>query len=673
MQILLPLSVLLSSVGNQTLERLAPATGQRLLVQVIRDQQLGLRPACQSSLINLLFSDFLGKEWAKRMTESLSHRPPDLRSSRLADFGDFDSCIGIQEPRIQGKYCLYRQHFDLTSPATSDLLRHKPPGFSLFFRLETLAGSLCLPASCSDQEVLRITQKYLVLPGTRAEIRSGCETLERIWDPELAKEEWVFQVILLVWVSFVVLATTLAPTLDSKVLRCFSLTENAARVLSSGSGSSSSSDRRDFAFLYFYRFLFLVVAAMMHVFQIQIFWSPLAVINVANYRSSHAWLLKMMAAHPSHSMGSNLVWAGFLGFWGRVRELERSGRFDLVKGFANRVARTIPTIVGCYLTILAFPRSLASGPVARDSVSLIRSNCFRSFWRELTFTQNLETPIHSALTPTWILAADLQLFAASFLLIFLYFKRPRLGKQVIAVAILAACVAQGIYVHANQYPGFLSFASYDLRSIVDRTWRLHVSTINYVSSYLMGMLAAIALREKLNLRPGRRVLATSYFFLAYFGTFAWPYTWSWRHVSRAEELVYAATFRTLVASSIAASVFRHATRKDCLYRAFTARVFQTLGRFSFSIYMAHFLFLYFHVFTVRRPIDYHDYSFLLRTSCVVLNGCLLGLLIHLLFEAPFIQFARLLFSSSSSSSSSLKTRDPLPLLSSTGDSRVKRD
>ena len=308
MQWSLLLLVLLSNVSHLTSES-TPSTDHQFLTQVLRDEDLGLALECRSSLGQLLFSLLRGQEWAKKMSASVRHRPPDVRSGQLADFGDFDSCIGIQQPEFQGKYCLYRQHFNFAHASTINLMASKPAGFRDIFHLETVAGSICMPSSCSDREVEAIIQKYLAAEGTRIEIRAGCETSDRIHSPDQANEESVFQWIFILWVVFIFLATCLAPTLESEFLKCFSVTENTSQILKRETNSSNSAGR-EYEFLYGYRFLYLIIASCMHIFELQIFWSPLAVINIANYHSNHSWMMKMMAGHFSHSMGSNFVWAG---------------------------------------------------------------------------------------------------------------------------------------------------------------------------------------------------------------------------------------------------------------------------------------------------------------------------------------------------------------------------
>ena len=110
-----------------------------------------------------------------------------------------------------------------------------------------------------------------------------------------------------------------------------------------------------------------------------------------------------------------------------------------MRSLVQRILRTMPTVIGCYLALLAFPRSCVSGPVFRESFDRIRGNCLRNFWTEVTFTQNLLSPPDSALLPTWILASDLQLFLASFLWIYWYTLNRRQAMMALFLLPIGCC------------------------------------------------------------------------------------------------------------------------------------------------------------------------------------------------------------------------------------------
>lgn len=111
---------------------------------------------------------------------SFKHVPPLLKSGLLADFGEYETCIAVSDARVindtsvsdgivcddstgycndpnhfVGKYCLYQQFFD-TIPPKNPILEAKngsPEDYYKFLKFESLTGSICLPSTCSDEEI----------------------------------------------------------------------------------------------------------------------------------------------------------------------------------------------------------------------------------------------------------------------------------------------------------------------------------------------------------------------------------------------------------------------------------------------------------------------------------------------------------------------------------------
>lgn len=171
---------------------------------------------CVSSLETLINEFGKNSSYANIMVHSLDPRPADVTKGQLsADFGDFDACLSID-----GKYCLYRQHYDTT--------RHEVPrDLRDFLKFETTAASVCLPKECSDEEIIRFLEQYVAESGSRIVVKSGCETQERIAKGFHTELETFMSVSLLLWTLFVILSSVafeVRPT--NAFLRCFSIRQN---------------------------------------------------------------------------------------------------------------------------------------------------------------------------------------------------------------------------------------------------------------------------------------------------------------------------------------------------------------------------------------------------------------------------------------------------------------
>lgn len=64
----------------------------------------------------------------------------------------------------------------------------------------------------------------------------------------------------------------------------------------------------------------------------------------------------------------------------------------LIRSLLNRSLRSLPAVGGCYLCLLAFPKSWGSGPLFASSYDLVISNCLKNWPYELLFAQNTLHP-----------------------------------------------------------------------------------------------------------------------------------------------------------------------------------------------------------------------------------------------------------------------------------------
>lgn len=327
----------------------------------------------------------------------------------------------------------------------------------------------------------------LVAAGTSVELRHGCETASTFAD-DTSHYPWL--TLLLVWIVFVIAAPLLVDTggssLTNRVIACFSVPKNYLNL--------TTQDANEFDFLYGLRFLFLITSTYLHVFLFSFLWVPQAVVNIVNFKPSLPFQLTSMAW--TNGMSYNFVWAAFVGFFSRVnskRGLLSTSEFVLA--LVSRFLRTVPTVLGCYLLILAVPRSLGSGPLWNSSLDKIRHNCLTGAWREVTYTQNMINPSDMCLMPSWIVAPDLHFFVMSIFLLALYKYHSFLCKILLALGVLLGVMSQALYLVYTNSPGLIDFTKYD-RARFNHHSGIHTNTVNYISSYMLGLLVAITCHEQ---------------------------------------------------------------------------------------------------------------------------------------------------------------------------------
>ena len=328
----------------------------------------------------------------------------------------------------------------------------------------------------------------LAASGTTIELRHGCETAAT-FSNDTSHYPWL--TLLLVWIVFVIIAPLLVDTSGSssmanRVIACFSVHKNYLNL--------TTQDANEFDFLYGLRFVFLVTSTYLHVFLFSFLWVPQAVMNIVNFSPSLSFKLTSMAW--TNGMSYNFVWAAFVGFFSRVNSSKNVlSSSEFVLALVSRFLRTVPTVLGCYLLILAVPRSLGSGPLWNSSLDKIRHNCLTGAWRELTYTQNMINPSDMCLMPSWIVAPDLHFFVLSLFILALYKYHAFLCKMLLAFGVLLGILSQALYLVYTNSPGLIDFTKYDRARFNDHSG-IHTNTVNYISSYMLGLLAAITCHEQ---------------------------------------------------------------------------------------------------------------------------------------------------------------------------------
>lgn len=245
--------------------------------------------------------------------------------------------------------------------------------------------------------------------------------------------------------------------------------------------------------------------------------------------------------------------------------------------------------------------------------------------------------------PSWILSVDLHLYLLTFPVIWLYYRNPTIGKYSITSAMIWGAVIHGVYAFWNHGNAVLSYANFDIASMVNHMG-LHTGTINYVSSYFAGILGAIAFHERRRLKYMTKIGVTILLVLLEC-IIQWAMTMENRTLGQYEAGAYQASSRLLSGIAAAIGTFCLVSINGTLQRLLAFRILQIFSRFNYSVYMASFLVFYFEVFTLRAPLEYHVHSFVTHWLVVMVEGIVLGLFLHVFFEAPFIRVSRYLFTS----------------------------
>lgn len=333
-----------------------------------------------------------------------------------------------------------------------------------------------------------------------------------------------------------------------------------------------------------------------------------------------------------------------LAFVSWMPELQRKqGRLSFGKYVIGRWLRTFPLIAGVILIIMSVPDSLGSGPLWIEGFTKITQNCINNWWAEFAYVSNHIDFRHSCLAHAWYLGADFQLYFFSFPVIVLLFRKPRIGLILVAALITCSVIFQAAYLYTNQLHPICDYNTTDFDRLFQKESLLHSRAFNYVPCYLIGIvLGFLVLNEY---RIENKVLqAMGWVFFVGLGVLVHviPMTWkSYGRGSRTEEIVFGSLQRTMYALAYAYGFFVGSYGEaGWINSVLESRFFVPIGRASFSIFIGHFLVIWWDVFTTRVLFEFRIFNMLTRFLYTTVLSLFIGYWIYILFEAPFLAFGK---------------------------------
>lgn len=164
---------------------------------------------------------------------------------------------------------------------------------------------------------------------------------------------------------------------------------------------------------------------------------------------------------------------------------------------------------------------------------------------------------------------------------------------------------------------------------------LHFATLNYISSYCIGILLGFII--------SRRIIVSKNVYRAGWlvavalmaGTTYW-HDLLFREIepTRFQVIVTAAFLRTILALVGAWSLYSLWLGIPLFTSMLSSHFFLIMGRMNFSTFMVHMLLLWHNDFHLHNPVEYRPFPLITRwLSEIILAHCL-GYLMYLVVEAP---------------------------------------
>lgn len=323
--------------------------------------------------------------------------------------------------------------------------------------------------------------------------------------------------------------------------------------------------------------------------------------------------------------------------------VKRNGNLNFVTFAIMRFVRTTPLILATLLMIFAFPASLGSGPTFERTLANVTNNCELNGWRELLYISNLYPANEICLPHGWFMAADFQLYIISFFLIILMYKRPKVGITLTCATVGVGFVIQMVVVAYVQTMPYFRMDVLDSNLAVSQTHLLHFSTLQYVSSYFIGLMVGFLIANMMELKSNLAIVLMQIAFPVLTAIAVLLPGLAGDDLSGPLFYLIGPITRTLLSMSVAGMVYLcWLGRGGDMCRVLSSTLFARLGRFSFSTFMVHYLLIWYEASISRSPYDLTPYPMVLRIIASLTVSQVLGYFVFLIFEAPAFNITKAL-------------------------------
>ncbi|XP_026808950.1 nose resistant to fluoxetine protein 6-like [Rhopalosiphum maidis] len=566
---------------------------------------------CSADVKNMLDGVKNLDKWALEMMDSSAKMPSGILRGNLNQYGDFDECINaIDNNGMSGQYCLVA--IQLKHPIFSNYISayhqvknnltdpgHRLPKFS------TVYWGVCVPSSCGPDDVASaVGSTALKFQHVEVLVENDMCQVKRI--PKKSTDfDWVrFGVaIFILSMSMFGQGTICTPDeLDPDVERTAPLMLRITRVLRKSFAIKTnfkslfvSPTRDGFKSIQGIRALNMVALLLCHMVMAKMFLPYLNKTEMSE-NMSKPWLITGRVAYLYTD--SFLVISGLLAAY-------TLSKFSPVKSVISRYIRLTATLVTVMLICAKYLPEMNYGPMWNMVITRHSDLCYKNWWRNLLYIQNLFGFKNMCLTHTHQLAIDFQLFIMAIPLMYLFKKSKAVALFVITAIMSTSTILRYQAVKNNNLATVVYFGSNisQLNRTFDLTYTLptHRATV-----YLMGFLVGYWMQQRgrLNISSAQVkktwLVATACGLLAVFG----PYQLS--NMNYVYNNIHLAIFNAI--APILWSVFilwciiaTDNGHGGWFGRLLCCRPFTMLSKISYAVYLVQYPVFFYFVGSTRGP------------------------------------------------------------------------
>ncbi|RZF38760.1 hypothetical protein LSTR_LSTR011984 [Laodelphax striatellus] len=310
-------------------------------------------------------------------------------------------------------------------------------------------------------------------------------------------------------------------------------------------------------------------------------------------------------------------------------------RLNFFHFFIHRYLRLTPPLLVCiFLTLLL--DMVCDGPYCNSINRLAKEQCLNNSVYNLFYINNLINSSESCLPHTWYLAADMQLYSISFLLLIFVRNHPQHIYKILTAYWLSSVLVTFGVSYVNQiHAGFIGTSnSYEVDSLL-----LYEQFYTRAAPWVIGFALGLMLRNSHQFQLGKAnttigwALSLLCLFTAYFGVY--PFVqYGFEHEAIVDSL-YNTFSHSLFALGIGWVIYAcHRGYGGFVNVYLSSDAFQRLSKITYCFYLVHPLVQAWQYSQIVSPRTYSDLSQISLLLGDILYSIIFAAILHIAVEAP---------------------------------------
>ncbi|KAI1283705.1 hypothetical protein HDE_12532 [Halotydeus destructor] len=599
----------------------------RDVTNAIRSDVLSLQ--CKRSLGQLVDAIKSKQRWAYSFLDATGKITPGFLKAETTSLGAYLQCLNSVSPDgVKGRVFLVRTHWPLVPHLTPFKMADIPVKnsswlgdvikFHEHWYREQMVSAICLPSSCSAQDVENIFRKRK--SGVKVDLTSVDQLIGEI---KHNKTHLLYGVTISLMVIVTIASIWSRYESCPKWLLKFDAIENTNELFT----ESTNVELNRYNYLNGVRMFYNVGNFLSH-FMFNIGLS--------------AWAL--YATYGNYTMKQSPVEKSMAATLGVVSVLSNKSKKANPPSFFAFIRKRMLRFLPMYAYIVLFSYGAPDGPGPAHDMIRGRSvaNCHKNWHWEFTFLSSDVIAFDEQCNPGgWYLGTDLRINIMGYFILW-----PLLNDSVWSMVILGLSIPLAVLYQAKvmlDNPNLMTVVAattMDLQKWHDSAIMFHGRTFNYVSSYAIGLLLGYIFLKKYTLKSVALyrflwIISAAMMLLSCFLPLLVD------EDNRLHQVYLGATLRTLISLSFAIMCYLLWLDTSIWFAKFLSlRVFSVLVRISYSTFMLHVYVIVYESYTRQDPLEYHILALVMRWISTVVVSFVVGYFGYILIESPFAKVTK---------------------------------